>query len=142
MNTLTPLCFYIHRHMKVKVHYSALALHAAAEYIWNNNPSVKTWPNNPQSIFDIIKDIKKLIKKYLKHNIKSLKEEMLTGRCTLEDWVSHVSSGGYTLLFILDDASDDEINITVEITVNPAINAPAEACGYMIEDFDKFMMSM
>ncbi len=108
--------------MNVKIRYSNPSLHEAAKFIWENNPYVKSWPDEPTSVFDVMDHIKDTINDFVKRKIKRIKDEKLYG-VSQDDNFTYVGTGGYYLL-ISEEKDENDIIFNFEILVDPAVGNP------------------
>jgi hypothetical protein len=120
--------------MLVNISYSLAGLHEAARFIWENNPSVTKWPSNPESVFDVMKNIQEMMRKSAKQNADLIRKEKELKIELNEDWVSFTGTGGYYLSYELIDSTDEEINIGAIILVDPSVGSPNP--GYVTEFVD------
>lgn len=121
--------------MLVNISYSLASLHEASRFIWENNPSVRKWPSNPESVFDVMDGIQELMRKSAMKNADVIFKEKELKVELNEDWVSFTGTGGYYISYELIDSSDEEITIGATILVDPAVGSPNP--GYVTELLDE-----
>jgi len=117
--------------MNIILSYKMAALHEAARFIWENNPSVLNWPSAPKSVFDVMADIRSMMTKGAISNAKVLLDEKATGAIIEHEWSSFNGTGGYYAVYELINQDENEINIGVDILVDPGVNHPNP--GYVNE---------
>ena len=120
--------------MKINILYSVAALHEAAAYIWDNNPRVPVWSPSPKSPIDIVKMIHGMMIKQALYNAKVIMKEKRLEMELPEEWGSFVGTGGFYIAFELQDVNEEEINIGVDILVDPAIASNIK--GFVTEVID------
>ena len=121
--------------MIINTSYSLPALHEAAKFIWENNLSVKSWHTKPEGIFDVMKDIQEMIRRGAADNAKViLKERQLKVELPGE-WMTYCGTGGYYIVFELEEDTEEEITIGATILVDPAISVIET--GFVTECIDE-----
>lgn len=97
------------------ISYNVAQLTAAAEFIWNNNPSVQHWPDRPGSVMDVANGILRTAKRQAEKNVEGWFRD--------GSWSTFVGTGGYTVMLTSDSDFDDVDNIVVDldILVDPAV---------------------
>lgn len=121
--------------MIVNVSYPNAALHEAARFIWESNASVTRWPSNPTSVFDVMKDIREMIRRGALSNAKVILKEKQLKVDLPDEWTSFTGTGGYYISYELEDSNDKEITIGATILVDPAVSHPHP--GYTTEFVDE-----
>lgn len=112
--------------MNIKLTYNLASLHAAAAFIWDNNPSVRKWPSAPTSELDVLELIHSDMVRYASQNARTILSERTTGVDTSGQWVTHTGTGGYYLLFsLLSDEDSEDIAIGIDILVDAGVTGPA-----------------
>ncbi len=120
--------------MIVNVSYPIAALHEASKFIWENNTVVTSWPSKPKDVFDVMKSIQEFVRRGALDNARIiLKEKRLKVELDNE-WTSYTGTGGYYVLYELDDSTDTEITIGATILVDPSVSNPSP--GYVTEFID------
>lgn len=122
--------------MIVSLSYPLAALHEASKYIWENNPNVRKWPSNPESIFDVMAGMHKMMRRdALKNAALILKERRLNVKLDNE-WLDYTGTGGYYFIYeLISDEGSEEITIGATILVDAAVgNSDA---GYVTEIIDE-----
>lgn len=107
--------------MDVKLSYSLSALHMAAKFVWENNPHIGMWPSQPKDVLDVIDLISSTLRKTASVNAENVRQARLTDSPDKFSWTGSVTTGGYMLLYSLDESDTDDISIEIEIMVDPAI---------------------
>lgn len=110
--------------MKFELSYNLASLHAAAAFIWENNPYVTKWPSAPRSASEVMSLIHEDMVRHASKNAASVLEERNTKVSTLDKWISHTGTGGYYLMFELQSEDDDSIVIAVDVLVDPGVGSP------------------
>ena len=118
--------------MKINLSYNVASLHEAARYIWDNNPSVEKWPAAPKSAIDVMKQIKDDMFRYAKYNAQLILKEKRLGTDLTNEWATFSGTGGYYLLFTLEEDTEELILIGVDILVDPAVGNPVSR--YLMSD--------
>ena len=118
--------------MKINLSFNVASLHEAARYIWNNNPSVEKWPAAPKSAIDVMKQIKDDMFRYAKYNAQLILKERRLGTDLTNEWTTFSGTGGYYLIFNLEDDTEEHILIGVDILVDPAVGHPVSR--YTMDD--------
>jgi hypothetical protein len=91
----------------MKMRYDRYQVMAAAQFIWNNNPSVERWPGRHYSVMHVYETILNFARK---HGMENMREP--------EHWCSTAGIGGFTVLF----SSDDEDSFDIDVLVDPAVS--------------------
>jgi len=122
--------------MIVNLGYPLAALHEASKYIWENNPSVRNWPSKPESVFDVMAGIQKMMRRdAMKNAAVILKERRLNVKLDNE-WIDYTGTGGYYFIYeLISDDNADEIIIGATILVDPGVRNPEP--GYVTEFIDE-----
>ena len=124
--------------MIVNISYPCAALHEAAKFIWENNPSVEKWPSAPKSVFDVISNIQSMMKRGAMDNAKIILKERALGTNLDNEWLTYTGTGGYYLVYTLRDSDDTEnVTIEVDILVDPAVSDPTK--GFTTEFVDEIV---
>lgn len=110
--------------MKINLSYNVASLHEAARYIWDNNPSVEKWSSAPKSAIDVMKQIKDDMFRYAKYNAQIILKEKRLGVNLSNEWKTFTGTGGYYLLFALEEDTEELILISIDILVDPAVGHP------------------
>lgn len=97
------------------ISYNMSQLMAAAEFIWNNNPAVQHWPDQPRSVMDVANGILRTAKRQAEQNVHTWQASGV--------WSTFVGTGGYTVILTSDSDFDDVDNIVIDldILVDPAV---------------------
>ena len=112
--------------MKIEVSYNLASLHAAAAYVWDNNPAVKQWPSAPLSVHDVMDLIHADLVKYARQNARTVIKERETKVSTVDEWITHTGTGGYYIMYDLYSAVDDEIVVIgANVLVDPGVGTSA-----------------
>jgi hypothetical protein len=121
--------------MEVNLSYPLAALHEASKFVWENNPSVRNWPSRPESVFDVMKGMQKMMRKdALKNAALILKERRLNVKLD-DEWLDYTGTGGYYFIYeLISDEDSDEIIIGATILVDAAVGNPD--AGYVTEFID------
>lgn len=122
--------------MIVNLSYPLAALHEASKYIWENNPSVTKWPSKPESVFDVMAGMQKMMRRdALKNAALILKEKRLNVKLD-DEWLDYTGTGGYYFIYeLISDENSDEVIIGATILVDPAVGNPD--AGYVTEFIDE-----
>ena len=122
--------------MIVNLSYPLAALHEASKYIWENNPSVTKWPSKPESVFDVMAGMQKMMRRdALKNAALILKEKRLNVKLDNE-WLDYTGTGGYYFIYeLISEENSDEVIIGAKILVDPAVGNPEP--GYVTEFIDE-----
>jgi hypothetical protein len=107
--------------MLIEIGYNLDSLQESARYIWENNPAVPRWPSPPADMFDLMKQMKEHVRRDVKKNLEVLKREKEGGVNLSDLWTNMTGTGGYTILYSLEDDTDERIYISVEFLVDPAV---------------------
>jgi hypothetical protein len=111
--------------MKIELCYNLVSLHAAASYIWDNNPAVRKWPSAPISVHDVLYLIHTDMVRYACANANTIIKERNTKVRMPDAWLSFTGTGGYYLMFDLQSDEDSKnIMIGVDILVDPGVGSP------------------
>lgn len=123
--------------MILNIHYKLSALHDTAQFIWDNNPSVKYWPSRPKSVLCVIDHIRQSLVTYAKKNAEVIVRERRLGvqlNSEWTDWTDYTGTGGYYVMYSLMDEPSDEINLDIEILVDLSVARVDK--GYVREFID------
>lgn len=116
--------------MKIKLLWCQEQLEQATEYIFTNNQSVT------KSSKEILQSIKSTIQRLAKVNAKQILDEKCFDACA-DTWQTFSGTMGYTVLMSLEEQTDDEIILAVDILVDPAL---CKKITYMLEEFDSSIL--
>ena len=106
---------------KTNIIFCNESLQKAAEYIWNNNRSVKVWPSKPKSVQDVVKDIRETMITTALKNADVVKQERRLGVKFDDQWCGYIGTGGYYLSFSHDDYGNSDIVIHIDILVDMSV---------------------
>lgn len=107
----------------------------AAKFIWENNPSVKFWPTEPESMMDVYNTIHHMVIRDSKKNYQTVLRERETGQSS-DDWIGYSGTGGFYISYELIVDEKDAIEINVEITVDPCLGIDFDKRVYIVEVVD------
>lgn len=120
--------------MDVNVSYSLAALHEASSFIWENNTSVTQWPSKPKDVFDVMKNIQEFVRRGALENSKVILKEKRLKVDLDNEWSTYNGTGGYYVIYELDESTDTGITIGATILVDPSVSNPNR--GYVTEFID------
>lgn len=119
----------------VSISYSLASLHEASKFIFENNTSIDKWPNKPNSAYDVMNQIRDLVKRGAIENANLIQREKQLSVKLDSDWVSYTGTGGYFVIYDLESGEDEEdVVIGATILVDPAVSHPHP--GYVTEVID------
>lgn len=110
--------------MKITLSYNLAGLHEAAQFIWLKNPFVKDWPSKPTSVLDVMDQMIEMMRRIAAKNASAVIQERQLKSDVKDDWVSYAGIGGYYFIYELISDTDNEINISVSVLVDPAVSHP------------------
>jgi len=121
--------------MRLTVTYSRAALHEAARYIWDHNPSVRNWHTTPTSEIDVAKDIRAMFQRDVKRNRDVIVREKQLGKSLSDEYTNWGGTGGYYVIYsLVDDPKDDLVEFEAVILVDASVGNPNK--GFVTEDID------
>lgn len=107
--------------MELTISYSQTQMQEAAKFIWEKNPSIKNWPSAPDSVFDVFNIIHRMAVRDARKNYELILKERKTGSMLDNEWITYSGTGGFYLTYELIVDEENEIQIGVEVSVNPSI---------------------
>jgi hypothetical protein len=108
--------------MQVDIGYNMTSLQEVAQFILENNTSVSKWPEPPKNAFELMRQMKDHVYRDVRKNVKVLEREKQEGMSLSDGWVNMTGTGGYTILYSLEDQKDDWVYISVDFLVDPAVS--------------------
>lgn len=107
--------------MKIIYGYNEVGLNEAAMFIWENNTHARNWMPTPVDVIDLRNKILGDALRQLERNVHILLEERKTSSINT-DWVNQIGTGGYYIGYCIDDENDQEIYISIDFLVDPAVS--------------------
>ena len=111
-----------HTDMQVEIGYNMTSLQEVAQFILENNASISKWPNPPKNAFELMRQMKDHVYRDVSKNVKTLEREKAEGVSLQDEWVNMTGTGGYTILYSLEDQKDDYVYMSVDFLVDPAVS--------------------
>lgn len=121
--------------MQIEIGYNLNSLQESAQYIWNHNPHVSRWPTPPSNVFELMQQIKNQVRRDVQRNVEILKREKDEGIDLTNEWIHMTGTGGYTIMYSLEDNTDDKIYIGVDFLVDPAVGNKNDSFVTEVLDF-------
>ena len=110
------------RHISVLIEYSLADVHAAAEFVWNNNRYARNWTASKISLTEHIIDT---INSIFRSGGYATLRKLITDGKDIDYWHYNISTGGYSVYYSISDCStEDIIIIDTTIYVEPAVSWP------------------
>jgi hypothetical protein len=107
--------------MQHTIHYSHTQLQDAAEYLWQNNPYIKLWPDRPASPKAVYDIIRAEAIRHARRNCAAIEYELQTGKLS-PDWVGSTGTGGYYIIFTTDmQVGEHGIVVNFDVLISPAL---------------------
>lgn len=100
----------------MRMRYNRYQVMAAAQFIWDNNPSVSDWPACPRGVMDVYEAILAFGRK---HGMENMADP--------DNWCSWTGTGGFMVLI----TSDDPDSFDIDVYVDPAVGMG----GRYVEEF-------
>ncbi len=119
--------------MRIEIGYNLTSLQEVAQYILDHNPSVPKWSNPPKNVFELMQRMKRYVYRDVRKNVELLKREKSEGISLSDYWINMTGTGGYTILYSLEDQTDELIYISVDFLVDPAVG---QEPTFVTEDID------
>ena len=117
--------------MDINISYNLAQLHETAKFIWEKNLLVTKWPSAPKSVIDVMTEIQELMRKSVMLNAKTIIKEKKLGKNFDSEWINFEGTGGFYIIYALQEETDDIITIEVDILVDAAVSHPCP--GYVLE---------
>ena len=123
------LIFAYTRQMNIMFVYSVDQLSAAATFVCENNKHFSSFSN-------VVDKIKTTVRLLAKENITMLLREREL-KVSTNDWNTFSGTAGFYAIMTLEDLKDDQIILTIDILVDPALGKPKT---YISEEFDSALL--